>query len=168
MQTDRTRSPIASRFSPILRRFCLLLLVVGGFETSLRATDGDLPDFDRDVQPILARHCLLCHGFDPSSRKAKLRLDVAEGPDGAYRVKGGVASIAPGSLEDSEFWYRITTTDEDDVMPPPKAHKPLLKLRLTLFPLPLWRRWLHPLLSAKDQRKRSPLSWQRWCRRAFP
>ena len=84
--------------------------------------------FGRDVFPILSDRCFACHGPDAHDRKAKLRLDLADGPDGAYRTHDDVTAIKPGSLEDSELWYRITTDDADDLMPPAKSHKkPLSK-----------------------------------------
>ncbi|MBT3636356.1 MAG: DUF1553 domain-containing protein [Opitutae bacterium] len=84
--------------------------------------------FGRDVFPILSDRCFACHGPDAHDRKAKLRLDLADGPDGAYRTHDDITAIKPGSLEDSELWYRITTDDPDDLMPPAKAHKkPLTK-----------------------------------------
>jgi len=79
--------------------------------------------FNRDIRPILADRCFACHGQDENTRKAKLRLDRATGDDGAYRVRRGSAAVKPGSLEASELWQRITTDDEDEVMPPPDAHK---------------------------------------------
>lgn len=36
-------------------------------------------DCSRDVLPILAAKCFVCHGPDPSSREANLRLDLREG-----------------------------------------------------------------------------------------
>ncbi len=72
--------------------------------------------FNRDVRPILSDRCFHCHGPNEHDRQADLRLDEAEGPNGAYRV------IAPGSLEDSDLWYRLTS-EEDDVMPPPDSSK---------------------------------------------
>ena len=84
--------------------------------------------FSRDVFPILSDRCFACHGPDSHDRKAKLRLDQADGPDGAYRTHDDVTALKPGSLEDSELWYRITTDDPDDFMPPENAHKkPLSK-----------------------------------------
>ena len=79
--------------------------------------------FNQDIRPLLSDRCFACHGPDVGERKAKLRLDQADGPEGAYRTHDDITSIKPGSLEDSELWYRITTTDEDDLMPPEKAHK---------------------------------------------
>ena len=65
-------------------------------------------DFTRDVRPILASKCYACHGPDEESREADLRLDM------------------PAEHFDSKaFLSRITTTDPDDVMPPPKSPKPL-------------------------------------------
>jgi len=89
---------------------------------------GKKVSFNQDVFPILSDRCFACHGPDSHDRKAKLRLDQADGEDGAYRTHDGVTAIKPGSIKDSELWYRITTDDADDLMPPAKAHKkPLSK-----------------------------------------
>ena len=82
--------------------------------------------FNRDVRPLLSNRCFACHGPDEHERKGKLRLDQPDGPEGAYRTIDGLASIKPGSLEDSELWHRITTTEEDERMPPAEAHKKAL------------------------------------------
>ena len=87
------------------------------------ASDGKKVSFGRDVLPILSDRCFSCHGPDAHDRKAKLRLDQADGPDGAYRTHDDVTAVKPGSLEDSELWYRITTDDTDDFIPPENAHK---------------------------------------------
>jgi hypothetical protein len=79
--------------------------------------------FNRDVFPILSDRCFACHGPDAHERKSKLRLDRADGEDGAYRTHEGTTAINPGSIKDSELWYRITTDDADEVMPPSKANK---------------------------------------------
>ena len=42
----------------------------------LAAPAAEPVDFRRDVRPILAEHCFLCHGPDASARKAGLRLDT--------------------------------------------------------------------------------------------
>ena len=74
-------------------------------------------DYARDVLPILSDNCYHCHGPDEAARKAKLRLDTEEG---AFRVKDGVAVIAPHNPAGSELVRRITSTDPDEVMPPAK------------------------------------------------
>ena len=53
--------------------------------------------YNKDVQPILARHCYACHGPDAEAREAELRLDqrvaaLAELPSGA-------TAIVPGKLK---------------------------------------------------------------------
>jgi len=79
-------------------------------------------DYSRDIKPILSENCFSCHGFDEKARKGKLRLDVAES---AYAERNGIFRIKPGDLANSEVWARITSTDEEEVMPPPKEHAPL-------------------------------------------
>jgi hypothetical protein len=65
-------------------------------------------DFTRDVRPILASKCYACHGPDEESREADLRLDM------------------PAEHFDTKtFLHRITTSNPDDLMPPPKSPKPL-------------------------------------------
>lgn len=75
---------------------------------------GEL-EFNRDIRPILSENCFHCHGPDKETRGAKLRLDTREG---ALKKD----AIIPGNPEDSEVMYRITTDDEDDLMPPPGHH----------------------------------------------
>ena len=79
--------------------------------------------FNRDVFPILSDRCFACHGPDAKVRKGNLRLDRADGADGAYRTHEGSTAIKPRSLKQSQLWYRITTDDVDEVMPPPDARK---------------------------------------------
>ena len=104
-----------------IRNSFLFSLVV--FSLSGAAFGQERIRYDRDIRPILSDRCFQCHGPDEEERKAHLRLDHPDGVEGAYRTHEGVTSIKPKDLEKSEFWYRITTDDEDDVMPPLKAHK---------------------------------------------
>ena len=84
--------------------------------------------FNRDVFPILSNRCFACHGPDSRVRKAKLRLDRADGVEGAYRTHEGTTAIKPRSIKGSELWRRITSNDADTVMPPPDSQKkPLTK-----------------------------------------
>lgn len=69
------------------------------------------------MRPILAEHCFTCHGPDPATREAKLRLDTREGLTGAG---SGPVAVVPGDPEESELLYRVLTDDEFDRMPPPE------------------------------------------------
>jgi mono/diheme cytochrome c family protein len=80
-------------------------------------------DFQRDVQPIFSEHCAQCHGVDEANRKSGLRFDSRESA-----LKGGESgtpAIVPGQPDKSELVARITSTDADVVMPPPRHNKPL-------------------------------------------
>jgi hypothetical protein len=103
--------------TPLPQRALVLLL----FPSALAAAEGRL-SFNRDIRPILSENCFACHGFDAKKREADLRLDTAEG---AAADLGGYQAIVPGSLEKSEAWQRILSTDPDEIMPPPKSHKTL-------------------------------------------
>ena len=76
--------------------------------------------FGRDVRPLLSDRCFACHGADPSSREAGLRLDLREE---AVADRDGVRAVVPGDAGASELWRRITSDDPDVVMPPPHAKK---------------------------------------------
>ncbi len=76
--------------------------------------------FQREVLPLLARNCFLCHGPDPSTREADLRLDKRED---AVRDRDGYSVITPGDALQSELMVRIT--DDLDPMPPDKHGVPL-------------------------------------------
>ncbi|MEM8734261.1 MAG: DUF1549 domain-containing protein [Planctomycetota bacterium] len=71
----------------------------------------DVPDFGREIRPILSGKCFKCHGPDAGSREADLRLDQREAA-----VEWGV--ITPGSASESSLVERITTDDPDLRMPP--------------------------------------------------
>jgi hypothetical protein len=81
--------------------------------------------YNRDIRPILSDACFHCHGPDKSSRKAGLRLDI---PEEAYKMAdSGLPAITPKDPEQSEIYKRMISTDQDDMMPPPEAHKILKK-----------------------------------------
>ncbi|WP_309708966.1 DUF1549 domain-containing protein, partial [Armatimonas sp.] len=68
-----------------------------------------VPDFNREVRPILADHCLKCHGPDDKKREAGLRLDQS-----------------PGTVKLKEMLARIAKPNGDALqMPPTHTNKPL-------------------------------------------
>ena len=92
-------------------------------DTNNHETPTEDVTFDRDIRPLLSSRCFACHGPDPESREAGLRLDQAHGDEGAIGI-----AIEPGSIDDSELWNRITTDDESMRMPPAESHlKPFSK-----------------------------------------
>ena len=84
----------------------------------LLAKADDRVDFSRDVRPIFNEHCAACHGG----------VKQAGGISFVYRdqvmgkTKSGNIAVVPGDLKASELFYRITTEDEDDRMPPVDEH----------------------------------------------
>jgi hypothetical protein len=91
--------------------------------------------FNEHVRPILSQNCFACHGTDAAHRKAGLRLDE---PESAYAERKGVRAIVPGNVEASEIWQRIISPHEDEVMPPPDAHK----VPLTPVQRDVIKRWI--------------------------
>jgi len=119
-----------------LRWLGFAFLAALAVSTARGATTGQVV-FNRDVRRILSENCLRCHGFDPKERKGGkdgLRLDTFEG---ATADTGGKRAIVPGSAERSEVYRRIVTSDEDDVMPPPKSGK-----KLTPKEIDTLKRWI--------------------------
>jgi hypothetical protein len=80
----------------------------------LLAADKPRVDFARDVRPILKSRCFSCH--DSRKHKAGLRLDLR-----ANALRGGESgkpAVVPGDSTKSELLRRVTSNDEDEVMPP--------------------------------------------------
>ncbi|WP_254513964.1 PSD1 and planctomycete cytochrome C domain-containing protein [Anatilimnocola floriformis] len=75
--------------------------------------------FQRDIKPLLTHRCFTCHGPDEAERKADLRLDLRD-----EALKG---AIKPGDAKGSGLYERITSTDPEQVMPPPAGKKPSIK-----------------------------------------
>lgn len=78
-----------------------------------RAADTK-PDFVKQIRPILAEHCIRCHG--PEKQQSGLRLDSKErafqGGD------SGEPAIVPGKPDNSLMIVYIRGDDPDVFMPP--------------------------------------------------
>lgn len=92
-------------------------------------------EFNRDIRPVLADTCFQCHGPDPDTRKADLRLDLEEGYFTAEEDEPPL--LVKGKPEESEVYLRLITSDEDDVMPPPDSHKEVTPEQIELI-----RQWI--------------------------
>jgi len=79
--------------------------------------------FNRDIRPIFSDTCFHCHGFDAKAREAGMRLDIRA--EALKKTDNGVLPIVPGKPEQSAIIEHIFSTDKDEIMPPPKAHKEL-------------------------------------------
>jgi hypothetical protein len=110
--------------------FCTVAFLIGSLlAAGIGVAAG--PDFQRQIQPLLAEHCAHCHGIDEATRQGGLRLDIRqnalEGGD------SGQAAIVPGKPAESEIVARIRSTDPDVIMPPPHEKKPLQPEQMRLL-----------------------------------
>lgn len=101
------------------RPICLPLkywfAIAGLLVATAQAEKEELVDFNTQIRPLLSNRCFACHGPDEEDRAADLRLDTEEG---AREDLGGYAALVPGDPDGSELYYRITTDDDDEIMPP--------------------------------------------------
>ncbi len=94
-------------------------------------------DYNLHVRPILAEHCLLCHGHDPESRKKDLALHTQAGLFAALQEDSGRFVIVPHEPAASELVRRVTSPLVTERMPPPDAPRQLSSLDIALL-----RRWI--------------------------
>lgn len=120
-------------FSP-MRCFSLFVAALTILTGPASPANAAKVSFSREVLPILSDNCFYCHGPSETGRKADLRLDV---PEGAFRVKKGVAVIQPGKPEESALIQRLHSTDPDELMPPPDSHRQLTDTQKDIL-----RRWV--------------------------
>ncbi|OWK47416.1 PSD1 and planctomycete cytochrome C domain-containing protein [Fimbriiglobus ruber] len=115
--------------SPTRLALSVILVCLGLVSAAPRAAADTVPDFAREVRPILSQYCFKCHGPDDKARKAKLRLDE---PGAA--VKHG--AIVAGNV-DSEFVQRLFSDDAEQRMPPAAT-----KMTLTAVQKDVLKRWV--------------------------
>jgi hypothetical protein len=84
---------------------------------------GQKIDFNRDIRPILSDRCFQCHGADEAARQAGLRFDVPDDQEGPFRDRDSSPALVPHDLQASGIWYRLTTDDPEEAMPPADSHK---------------------------------------------
>ena len=112
----------------------IVMLALAGAAAQAASSTGKA-EFNRDIRPILADACFHCHGPDPGTREAGLRLDTEAGLFVAD--EGETPTVVKGDPDLSELYLRITSQDADEIMPPPKSHKNLKPEQIALL-----RRWI--------------------------
>ncbi|HJM62949.1 MAG: DUF1553 domain-containing protein [Roseibacillus sp.] len=122
--------------SSIPKSTSTLTVLLLGVTIGNAAPDPIRISYSKDIQPLLSDKCFKCHGNDPSTRKAKLRLDKAEFAF-APRPDGDPQPIVKGNPIESEIMHLIRSEDEDEVMPPPKTRKTLSTAEIDLI-----ERWI--------------------------
>lgn len=112
-----------------MRGFAPFVITLVIFATGTPAHADDELSFNRDIRPILSDSCFFCHGPDAEHREADLRLDLEEFAKQDVTEAGNVGS--------SELIARITSSDPDELMPPPESGK-----RLNQNQIDLLKRWV--------------------------
>lgn len=97
---------------------------------------GQSVDFNRDIKPILVENCYACHGPHEEAREGNLALHDRDAVVSEELYSGGYG-IVPGDPSDSEIWYRITSDDEFERMPPADSAPALSESQQALI-----RRWI--------------------------
>ena len=110
------------------------LLMACAATWAARGAEPTKIDFGRDILPILSNNCFHCHGPEDSHRKGKLRLDTHAGVLGAG--KSDATAVVPGKSNQSDLDLRISSTDDEDVMPPRDAEEKLTPPQIALLPNP--------------------------------
>ncbi len=108
--------------------YCLAALPAAAQQ---RQVENKPVDFDRQIRPILAKHCFACHG--PDVGESGLRLNDEESV--FSELDSGEIGIVPGKPEQSELFRRISSDEEYERMPP--EAKPLADEEIALI-----RRWI--------------------------
>ncbi len=111
----------------ILGYSLLFFLISCGVEKPLEILEAEasLPaeiDYNLHVKPILSDRCFACHGPDPNTREAGLRLDTEEGAYATLEGHRWKSAIRPGKLSKSEMYGRIVSSDPEYMMPPPNSN----------------------------------------------
>jgi mono/diheme cytochrome c family protein len=97
----------------------------------LATAGGQEIDYAREIQPLLAKRCVACHG--PGTQEGGLRLD--DRATAVAALDSGKHAIVPSKPEASEMLARITSSDPDIRMPPEGP-------RLSDAQVDLLRRWI--------------------------
>jgi hypothetical protein len=116
-------------------------LLLAASPAAVTKQNGEI-DFQRQIRPILSDNCFKCHGPDPQTRLAGLRLDVREA---AFSERKAGRVIVPGDPNASLVYQRITHPKDSMRMPPLQSHRKLTDEQKELI-----RKWIAQGASWKE------------------
>ena len=141
-QADRALTTVIRRIGPVV------MALLAAFACTDTAS-GEV-SFRQQIRPILAEHCLHCHGPDEQKREGNLRLDL----ESSSKKK----SIVVHQPDNSEVIKRITSTIADQKMPPAETGKSLTAAEVRLL-----RQWI-----AEGAKYEDHWAFERFANRLFP
>lgn len=114
-----------------------LIVIFACIMIAIPAWSAETPSkisYSKDVRPILSKNCFQCHGPDEEARQGELRLDAR---DGALReLPSGARAVVPGEPGRSALMDRVTSHDDERVMPPRGVGRKLTEAEIAI--LRLW------------------------------
>ncbi|WP_162419422.1 DUF1553 domain-containing protein [Cyclobacterium roseum] len=78
--------------------------------------------YNLHVKPILSDRCFSCHGPDPNTREAGLRLDTEAGAYQSLEGSWMKKAVFPDKPGRSGLYHRIVSENPDYLMPPPESN----------------------------------------------
>ncbi|MEX2167786.1 MAG: PSD1 and planctomycete cytochrome C domain-containing protein [Pirellulales bacterium] len=152
-----------------LIQFPVVVIVAAAISWTAPVRAEELPEwveFNRDIRPIFAQHCVACHGGVKQAGGLSFvfeKLALAEG-------ESGLPAIAPGDVEHSFLLERVSSEDEDYRMPPAE-HGPALsqhQVALLLRWIEQGAKWQRPWSFVPPQKIwPTTVSNNEWCRDAL-
>jgi len=96
--------------------FAVLCLCLVSPASATEFAPESIEYFEKNVRPVLAEHCVKCHG--PEKQWSNFRLDSRKAT-----LQGGDLGVAvvPGKPEESPLLHAVRQTDAADVAMPPKG-----------------------------------------------
>jgi len=107
--------PIVISMGKTLISFAAILLLIFGLCLSSAKAAGEFDFFEKEIRPLLHKHCYKCHSTEAEKLKGGLLLDSRQGWE-----SGGDSgpAIVPGDVEGSLLLRAVSYEDGDLQMPP--------------------------------------------------
>ncbi|MCA8997377.1 MAG: PSD1 domain-containing protein [Planctomycetaceae bacterium] len=128
----------------------MILIAVSAIAFLSRSVDAAPVEYQRDIEPLLKRHCLKCHG--PQKQQGGLRLDVRES---AFQGgDSGEPAMVPLNAAGSRLMHLVASKDENERMPPegdPLSADQIEKLRRWIDGGAVWPQSNGPVAAASSE-----------------